>query len=331
MEQTEIFLLQELLASGKLLEVDVVEQQLNMAKKEKILAVHFFAITPPKDEKARWQTYIMKGETRSKISATTEEGLYAKLYDFYYKKNISLEMLYPEWIDKRKEANTNARTISRNKNHWDKYYKNHKIVKIPVQSITTEKLENFFNECISRFSLTLKELNNMKFIMKDMLKMAKKRGYICDNPFNEMEINTNACRPANKLNDVSRVYLPEEQESFFAALNEEIRQNPDNTDCYAVSLLFKLGLRIGELCALKWEDIDMETNEIHIHRMETQDENSAGKLAPVVVPYTKKKSPFGDRYLPLGEYELELFHKVAQINKEYGYKDDNFIFCENIT
>ena len=44
----------------------------------------------------------------------------------------------------------------------------------------------------------------------------------------------------------------------------------------AIFLLFKLGLRIGELVALKWEDIDTDSMEIHIHRMETYETDADG-------------------------------------------------------
>lgn len=329
MEPMDIALLQNYFLSD-MIKQDVAEQQLNMIKKNKVQDIHTFAITPPTEgvQGSRWQTYVMKGEKRSKVSAVDEDGLYAKLYEHYFKQNLSLEMLYPEWVEKRKTSNVNPRTVRRNQNHWDKYYKDDKIVKIPIPSITAEHLETFFHSCIKKHDLTLKELNNMKFIMKDMLKLAKRKKCIISNPYDDMELNTNACRPGTKLNDVSRVFLPEEQDDFFAALHEERLRNPDNTDCYAVSLLFKLGLRIGELCALKWEDIDLATAEIHIHRMETQDEDKNGRLVPVVVAYTKKRSPFGDRFLPLDEYEIELFRTVSRINEENGYRDGDYIFCD---
>lgn len=321
-------LLQDLLNSD-IMKSDVVKQQLNMIKKDKVLDIHKYAITKPKDDHGRWQTYLKNEDgKRSKVSATSEQGLFDKLYEHYFQQNLTLEMLYPEWLEKRTSANVNIRTIRRNKNHWDKYYRGHKIVSIPVRMITIDMLESFFHEKIKKHSLTIKELNNMKFIMKDMLKLSKRKNLIDSNPFLDIELNKNGCRPANKQNDVSRVYLPDEQERFFEALRKEIIAYPDNTDCYAVSLLFKLGLRIGELCALTWDDIDLEMWEIHIHKMETQDEDDVGKMRSVVVPYTKKKSIYGDRFLPLSEYELDIFRKVKAINEENHYKDGNFVFCD---
>lgn len=95
-----------------------------------------------------------------------------------------------------------------------------------------------------------------------------------------------------------------------------------------VFLLFKLGLRIGEAVALKWSDIDWESREIHIHRMESRVEDENGKIQVVVVEYTKKKSSAGDRYLPLSDYEINLFQTVKRMNEEAGYSDDDFIFCD---
>lgn len=320
-------LLQDLLNSD-IMNSDVVKQQLNMIKKDKVLAIHEYMITEPKDETSRWQTYIKKDGKRSKVSAMDEQGLYEKLYEFYFQKNLSLKMIYSEWIQKRRTSNVSARTIRRNENHWDKYYQFHNIIKIPLRSITTDMLEKFFHEKIKEYNLTLKELNNMKFIMKDMLKMSKRKGYISKNPFNDIEINTNACKPPNKQNDVSRIYLPTEQKQFFNALEIGLESAPYNTDYYAICLLFKLGLRIGELCALQWSDINFETSEIHIHRMETQDANENGDMEIVVVPYTKKRSSFGDRFLPLGEYELDILEKVKEINQTQGFIDGDFIFCD---
>lgn len=59
--------------------------------------------------------------------------------------------------------------------------------------------------------------------------------------------------------------------------------------------------------ALKWADIDWEASEIHIHRMESRVEDDNGKLRVAICEYTKKKSPAGDRYLPLSDYEINLF------------------------
>lgn len=311
-----------------------VSDTLNILKKNRVNDIHKNAITKPINEKGRWQTYIdtyPDGERkkRVKVSSMTESGLYDKLFEFYYGKNVkSLKDIYPEWIEKRNLEGLSPRTIERNKNHWNKYYINDSIVTTPLVKLTAEQIENFFHKVIKQYQLSVKELNNMKLIMTDMLKMAYKRKYIDSNPYNDVDINTNACRQVIKHTASSRVYFPDEKEKLFNALNDEIKLKPNSTDCFAVFLLFKLGVRIGELVALKWTDIDYTNNEIHICRMESKEYNSDGDLRVTVVEHTKKKSTDGDRFLPIGDYEKVIFEKIREISKQYNFKEQEYIFCD---
>lgn len=320
--------MQEALECGNL-SMDVLEVIESM-KKKKVLSIHPYTVTPPKSQNGRWQTFF-KDELRGrrKVSATTESGLIDKLYHHYFEENaITLTSFYPEWMEKRREEGVSDRTIHRNDNHWNKYYKGHEITLKPLHKLSVNEIEKYFHETIKKYGLTTKELGNMKFIFRDMMKLAKKRGIIRENPFQEVEVKTTACKPQKKHNDTSRVYLPEEKEKLFLALNKELLCKPDVTDSYAVFLLFKLGLRIGELVALKWEDIDLRNREIHIHRMETLKEQADGTMKSAVEEYTKKKSPYGDRFLPLDDYTLELFQKTMSVNERCGYKDNDFVFCD---
>lgn len=323
-------LLQELIQRDTM-NLDVLEA-LSYMKKEKVLQIHTYKITPPKTEGSRWQTYVWSKEQnkRIKISAEEEKTLFEKLYNFYFPpKKDSMESLYPVWLEKRKNENVSPRTIQRNQNHWDKYYSQNPIIRLPLEKLTTERIEEFLHGIIRTFYITAKELKNMQFIITDMLKMARKKKLMSHDPFQDIEIKTEGCKTPSKKSSQSRIYLPQEKEAFFLQLKLCISQNPAYTDPYAILLLFKLGLRIGELAALKWCDINYETKKIHIHRMETLLENEQGELRPVVVPYTKKKSPHGDRFLALGTYELGLFKRIKGINEQFGFYDDDFIFCDS--
>ena len=312
-----------------MVDMDVSDIESRM-KREKVLSIHNYSITQPKDSASRWQTYVRDDHgKRIKVSSTTEEGLYAKLYYHYYEEiEITIKKLYPEWIRKRNELGLSARTIKRNIEHWLKYYANNAIINIPLENLDSEKIESFFHKCIVKYELTTKELGNMKFIMQDILRLAKKRNLISYNPMLDVDVRTNGCRPQTKHNDTSRVYLPEEKEKLFAELNKELNNKPECTDAYAVFILFKLGLRIGELVALKWRDLDYQNCELHIHRIETLANDVNGNLRTTIEEHTKKRSPYGDRFLPLGDYEIGIFRKIAEINITYGYHDNDFIFCD---
>ncbi len=328
LSDSQINLLNTLLKND-IIDSDVLEL-LNMKKNKMINEVHPFVITPPKSDSGRWMTYVNTEEDeRKKIVAPTKQKLYEKLYLHYFdNEGDTLETIYSKWLLKRKSENVNSRTLKRNENHWSRYYANHKIVQIPLSKLSAQIIEDFFHETIEKFNITVKELNNMKFILKDMLLMAKRQNLILTNPYLDVHVKTYGCRPQSKRSDGSNVYLPEEKERMFAALNQEIYSQPNNTDAYAIFLLFKLGLRIGEVVAIRDCDIDYNTGELHIHRMETLVEDSNGNLRPAIANHTKKKSHYGDRYLPLGEYELSLIAKVKEINAICGYEEQDFLFVD---
>ncbi len=245
-------LLQEYFTCGTM-KSDVLESIVNDMKKEKVLQKHPYQITPPVKEGGRYMTYILDSDTnkRIKITSYSEDGIYQKLYKFYYPaKKETLEILYPLWMEKRKGMNLSSRTIQRNRNHWEKYYHNKKITRKAIDRITVDDIEGFFHGCISEYDLTKKELDNMKLIFKDLMKYAKKKGLILSNPYDDVEIKLNGCKPPNNPKDESRVYLPEEKEKLFRQLNKRLMQMPYETDSYVVFLLFKLGLRIGEALLL---------------------------------------------------------------------------------
>lgn len=307
---------------------DVLGSILKM-KKKKVLEIHPYAITPAKSERSRWQTFVGTANGRKKISAVSDERLYEKLYDFYFVNNISrvtIRSLYPEWEHKRKEANLSDRTIQRNVNYWDKYYEDNPIVDRPIVDLKADHIEKFFHSHIKRHSMTKKELNNMKFIMKDILKMAVRQEVIVSSPYDIADIKTYGCKPPSKKSDQSRIYMPDEKKRMFVALNKDLEEHPEVTDAYAVFLLFKLGLRLGEIVAIKECDINFSTNEIHICRMESRQLDDNGKFRNAIVDYTKTDN--GNRFLPLDDYDIDLLKKVISINASYGYWDSGYIFVD---
>ena len=42
--------------------------------------------------------------------------------------------------------------------------------------------------------------------------------------------------------------------------------------------------------------------------------------------HTKKKSPYGNRVLPLGESGAAIIRQVMAVNRDYGFQDEDFLF-----
>lgn len=334
MKNEDMLLLKDAIDCDIINELDVSEL-IKMTKKQKVKTIHKRSITDPTKTKktsrktSRWQTYVKdeNGADR-KISAMTEDRLYEKLYDFYFVNVVpTVTEFFPEWLKIRSKANISDRTIQRYRDYWAKYYASDAIVSKKLNMITHKDIEDFYHKKISEHALTYKELSNMKVILKNILQRSLSDGIINHNPFQLAVIETFGCMPPNKPKDESRIYLEHERDLMFELLNEEIKLYPELTDMHGIFLLFSKGLRIAELAALKISDVDLDTKQIYIHRMETIVEVN-GEKKVVVVNYGKKRSPFAIRWLDLTDFEVNLIKDVLRINHENGYEDDGFLFLD---
>ncbi len=82
-----------------------------------------------------------------------------------------------------------------------------------------------------------------------------------------------------------------------------------------ILLCMTTGIRLGEICALKWEDIDLENNVLHIHRT-VQRISIKGSDRKTMLLEGEPKSCFSKRKIPLSDYIVEVL-RVYQ--KDEGY------------
>lgn len=304
-------------------------------KIEKVLQMHPYKITPPKAENGRWQSYVNIENGRKKIIKKSEKDLHKALVEFYLddgNKNITLIEFYSDWMIKRSISVDSAGTLRRNDQHWKKYYLESDIVTVPLRKLTKEMIEDFFHLTIKKFNLSKHELNNMKIILKGALELAYDRKIIIYDPFNTVKINYGLCRYVAKKSNKTQVYIGDEKEHLLTVLDEELIENPDNTNPLAVKLLFKIGTRVGESVATMWEDI--EDDNIHIQRMEANESEmivddkklSFTKPKNAIVDHLKRKNDCEDRFLHLTPGAMEILQQVKEINKRMNYPDDEFIF-----
>lgn len=302
-----------------------LETLVNEMKINKVKEIHPYKISPPGEKCKYWKTYYkLDGMTsRGQLKCMTERGLYQKLYEIYFGEDKrELRDIYNMWMTKRQSMNLSPRTLLRSDQRWIRYYKDYPIADIPVFRLKPSHIEDHIHHLIGEFKMKDKELKEVLSIIRGCLQFAVREGIIASNPMDRVLINRSGCMPSVRKNDRSRVYLREEIKDMFHAISDEMENNPGNTLPLAIQLEFKLGLRIGELVALKFSDIDPDAMTIHIQRMESVNMDKE----PVVVNHLKKKSRESDRYLPISEYELMLFDKIKRINDQYGYSDEDYMF-----
>ena len=125
-----------------------------------------------------------------------------------------------------------------------------------INKITNSDMVNFSRKLLSRETskaLSPRTVADILSRMKSIRKFVFLQGYNVGYTSDFMSI------PQNKRN--IRVLTTQEQERLINYLNTKL-------DAINLGLLLCLstGLRIGELCALKWDDISISEGELHVRR-----------------------------------------------------------------
>ena len=330
MENYEELMVSELLKRYNVSSDEVLSITLEMHKKniENLIktGVHTAKITPPKKEGGMWCTYVYddaKPNNRRCIQGRTESGFYKSLYGWYFPngdkyKKASISNLLEEVIEYKKNVLLNdEETIKRFKLFFKSYYKDTDFAKMPINKITASDCEDFFNKIISK-GIKEQAFNGAIGVANATFDYAKRRlGIIKVSPLENAHINRKLLVRGLNETDEERVYFEDEKLALFEVIKKHLLEEDytRKSDLYAILLGFKLGLRIGEMTALKFSDISYRFNEISIKRMEKSKTHT-------VVEHTKT---YEMRKLPLSSYELDIFERIKEINKSYE-ADEDYIF-----
>lgn len=149
-----------------------------------------------------------------------------------------------------------------------------------LRDIGREELQSFLSRKLSG-GLSWETVHHLKCGLSRMLGDAEEWGYISDNPALKTKL------PRREYGEARAVLAPEQVRKLVAELNEPAR---------SVMLLLALtGLRVGELLALRWGNVDVQAQALRV--CETVYEGHFDK------PKTKRSV----RIIPFGKQTAEMF------------------------
>ena len=233
-------------------------------------------------------------EAREKLNACKQESA-AKPVQI--KKNLGA--FCDEWL-----------LLSRSRVKESTYVKYHTIVtnhikpklqKLHPQNLNTVVIEGFSHDLLID-GLSGKTVRDILTGLRSVLKYCRRQ---IGTSFPDIEI----VYPKERKKEM-RVLTIDEQTKFIQYLLCDM-----DAAKFGVLLALLTGMRIGEVCALKWEDVSIENKTIHVgstmQRLQTLDKHSDVKTR-VVIGDTKSQT--SDRIIPLTEYSVELCKKMNPKN-----------------
>ena len=210
-------------------------------------------------------------------------------------KNIMLTDMLQEWLAEvkaKRKPSTYVKYSLICHNHLENNFRNITVAEI-TDSLVRERISGALSESLQK---------NIYCVLNQVLKYTSIQYSV---KLSSLE------KPVRETkNRTVKVLSQKEQKTLISVLYQEM--NPFKT---AILLCLFTGLRLGELCALKWEDIDFE-NEILTVSRTVQRLYVDGHKNKTALVETAPKSECSRREIPLTDSVLELLLKFES-DKEY--------------
>lgn len=281
------------------------------------------------DARGRQKQLSVYGKTRAEVARKLNEKTAAIQNGTYI---IPCDHTLLEWLENWLTTYAYIKVRASTYAIYQAYINNHiapYIGGVKLQKLTTEQLQLFFNEKAKngrldgKGGLSPKTIRNLYNMLHEALQQAVTNKYLSVN------VSEGVVLPSHQTPDIV-VFKPEEQAAILEACKKERLG-------FAIELDFMTGLRIGELCALKWSDFDFTEKIFDVRRTlqriqkKTSDIGEKSAKTQIVEGDTKTKN--GKRVIPITDvmYHKLMQHRSRQIFEKLrlgrGYADCGYVFA----
>lgn len=216
--------------------------------------------------------------------------------------SVCFEILCNEWLEQssiRNKKSTTARYKGIIKKHIMPYFG-----KMKSDQIKQSHINTFINQKTYQEKLQVATISTIVAVLKQILKYGQKQEYI--------QMNFDISMPTARKKQLE-ILSENEQKSLVEFIKRDITH-----ENIGILLSLYAGLRIGEICALQWHDIDLSSGTISItktmQRIAEQNTETGRKTAVIIdVPKSQKSV----RTIPVPDfllYELEKLSKKCNPN-----------------
>jgi len=170
--------------------------------------------------------------------------------------------------------------------------------------------------------MTKNQYYNMAVIMRQTLDYAVDKGIIEVNPLSQVKLDGKRLfRKVKKKPDETQVFLKDELEQLTEMAWTDFHNRTKWYELAPLAVLFQFqtGVRIGEVCVLRYDDIET-TDYIHVQRMWRKETRE-------LVEHTKTE--YGDRKVFLTANAKEIIAAAKKRQIELGVESNGYIFSIN--
>lgn len=255
------------LVTRGIIDLSDIQSIIDMEKKKELIEKHPYQAWQGKN--GSWYVYLPDKEKGRILKRKSTKAGIENVIVAYQKEqmdNPTIEEVFNEWNDYRRDLKKIAKSShTRMKQTFNQHFK--EFGKRKIKAVTELEIIEFLERQIPEHNLSAKSFASLKTIMRGILKRAKRKGYISFSPellFADLDVSDKEFHKTIK-EDYEVVF----DENETALMLNYLKEHCDIKNA-GILLMFVTGVRIGELAALKHEDLNPETGTIKIRRTETR-------------------------------------------------------------
>lgn len=247
-----------------IIDISTIREQIEMSKREEYLRMHPYKIW--QGTNGKWYTYLQDKEGRRvQKNRTTQKDIEDLIVSTIREciESPTVKDIYYDWMNDRLEREEIEKaTYSRYERVFNRCFS--EIENNEIKKIDEMDIENFLKNAIHKNNLSQKAYSNMRTIVYGIFRYAKKRkliDYSIKQTIGDIQFSRKEFKQVVHENN-EQVFMVSEEEKII----DYLENNKDLINL-GLLLLFKTGLRIGELSVLEKSDIGL--NRISINKTET--------------------------------------------------------------
>lgn len=261
-----------------------------------------------------WYTYLVDSQGRRKlVKKKSYDDILNAIAGFDRTKGNAPTFgeLYKQW---NKDRVDRGRIKKSSADRYDDCHKSYfgALDDYKIDKIKPYTYENFMEKLVGKYNMSAKAFSTVKTIIRGVLKLAKRQGYISfsiTEMFDDVDVSD---RQFNRTVHEDREEVFDEEE--MAKIVEYLKSDP-NVRNDAILLMFYTGMRVGEVVALKPEDI--QENSISVRRTESRHRNKKGKPVYEVDDFPKTAAGVRDVVVPAEC--IEFIQRLKKRSKDWTY------------
>ena len=250
-------------------------------------------------------------EVKEKIKEFESRNMYVKKTDV--QKQTFGEYL-DNWFENVRVYEVESSTYLRNEQTINYHIKDSSLYNAQIINVDFELCQALINKLSEKYSRST--ISKVYVILNMCFNYALTKGHIGENPMMKVKMPKESSLVKKKKeakwlssNDVEKLVLEAERlNTREFRIKGKVGERVYGVNAYYVILIIYTGLRIGELMALTWNDIDFKNKTLSVNKSRAK-----GKVDGKTVLYVKDpKSESGTRIIPLSDRAIYALQKIKE-------------------